>query len=235
MIERSRLIRAFAEGAVIVASILLAFGIDAWWDQVQEDRRGDALAESMIDDFETTRERLAVSTAMGDSIVRRGETLLRLIRSGEGVPVDSLRFLFEGVAIGIVFQPSVSSYRAAEMTGDLTLLRRPALLDALADFDLTLQELERLRQINSDLFYSGALWSLRTQVGSIDALTRDPPSGFGVSEFTDDEYREFLRRPPVYAAIETDYLGNVGMMLGLRIADQSVVRILSELRAGSRD
>ena len=28
--------RVFVEGAVIVASILLAFGIEAWWDGVQE-------------------------------------------------------------------------------------------------------------------------------------------------------------------------------------------------------
>ena len=29
-------LRVFAEGAVIVVSILLAFGIDAWWEGRQE-------------------------------------------------------------------------------------------------------------------------------------------------------------------------------------------------------
>ena len=29
-------LRVFVEGVVIVASILLAFGIEAWWDGVQE-------------------------------------------------------------------------------------------------------------------------------------------------------------------------------------------------------
>ncbi len=29
-------LRVFVEGVVIVGSILLAFGIDAWWDGVQE-------------------------------------------------------------------------------------------------------------------------------------------------------------------------------------------------------
>ncbi len=228
-------LRAFLEGVVIVASILLAFGIDAWWDAVQEERRAEALAESMIGDFETTRERLAVSTAMGEAVLLRGESLLRLIRSGEAVPVDSLRFLVQGVTMGIVFRPAISSYRGAEATGDLALLQRPELLDALADFDLSLEELERVRQANTDLLYSGALWTLRTRLGSLDALMPDPPGGFGVVEFDDEEYRSFLRQPSVYAALETDYIGNQSMLLGFRIADDSVVRILAELRALSRD
>ncbi len=33
-------LRVFVEGVVIVGSILLAFGIDAWWEGVQEQPGG---------------------------------------------------------------------------------------------------------------------------------------------------------------------------------------------------
>jgi hypothetical protein len=218
------------EGLLIVFSILLAFMINAWWDTVQDERRAQELVESMISDFETTRERIAASAEEGNAILRRGEILLNLIRSGEEVPVDSLRFLIEGMTMGIVFQPAISSYRGAESSGDLALLDHPSLYEALANFDLTLQELSRQRQINSDILYSGAQFGLRNEVGSIEALGLDPPKGFGVVEFTDSEYRAFLRQPRVYSVIETDYLGNRGMLIGLQIADQNVTDILDELR-----
>jgi len=32
-------LRVFVEGVVIVVSILLAFGLQAWWDRVQEAER----------------------------------------------------------------------------------------------------------------------------------------------------------------------------------------------------
>lgn len=48
------------EGLVIVVSILLAFGIEAWWDARQETNRRAELVEELTLDFEATRSRLSL-------------------------------------------------------------------------------------------------------------------------------------------------------------------------------
>ena len=47
--------RVLVEGVVIVGSILLAFGIDAWWDARKERDRESQLLVGLLGDFETTR------------------------------------------------------------------------------------------------------------------------------------------------------------------------------------
>ncbi len=41
----------FVEGALIVGSILLAFGIEAWWDRVQDQRLEQAYVERLVLDL----------------------------------------------------------------------------------------------------------------------------------------------------------------------------------------
>ena len=51
--------RLTLEAFAIVASILLAFAIDAWWQQRIELRQSDALIVSLRADFETSQVHLA--------------------------------------------------------------------------------------------------------------------------------------------------------------------------------
>ena len=41
----------------IVASILLAFGIQAWWEEYVEDQREREVLIALLDDFETSKAR----------------------------------------------------------------------------------------------------------------------------------------------------------------------------------
>ncbi len=64
-------LRVFVEGVVIVGSILLALGLDAWWDGVQERQREQAglreilqnLAADSIDQESIRRSTLGYQTA----------------------------------------------------------------------------------------------------------------------------------------------------------------------------
>lgn len=58
MAERIRWKGPVIEGIVIVGSILLAFGIDAWWDSRHEASRRAAVIEGLRSDFATAREDL---------------------------------------------------------------------------------------------------------------------------------------------------------------------------------
>jgi hypothetical protein len=47
--------RVLVEGAVIVASILLAFGIEAWWNGAQERLEERQILSSLAEDFRTNK------------------------------------------------------------------------------------------------------------------------------------------------------------------------------------
>jgi hypothetical protein len=57
-----------AEGAVIVVSILLAFGVDAWWDARQERAREESYLGQLAEDLESTLENNATFSGRADSI-----------------------------------------------------------------------------------------------------------------------------------------------------------------------
>ena len=77
--------RFFYENVLIVASILAAFSIDAWWDGRQEARIKAELVSMLKLDFETTRKRIAQSTALADSLNDRAAGSLKAVGSNEPV------------------------------------------------------------------------------------------------------------------------------------------------------
>ena len=56
-------LRVSVEGVVIVLSILLAFGIDAWWDGVQERTAEQSVLRGLVIDFEANLEALKSTIA----------------------------------------------------------------------------------------------------------------------------------------------------------------------------
>lgn len=73
MSDRMRWIRVLIEAVVIVGSILLAFGIDAWWDARNEAVRRLAGVEGLRSDFQAARRDLdRVSEFHLEGLSRRG-------------------------------------------------------------------------------------------------------------------------------------------------------------------
>ena len=61
-------LRVFVEGVVIVGSILLAFGIQAWWDESQEREEEQEALAGLSSDFQANIAQLEfVSTLRADS------------------------------------------------------------------------------------------------------------------------------------------------------------------------
>ena len=61
-------LRVFVEGVVIVGSILLAFGIEAWWDGVQERVEERQALEALARDFESAAEEIDQVALVMDSV-----------------------------------------------------------------------------------------------------------------------------------------------------------------------
>ncbi|MHC5066101.1 MAG: hypothetical protein ACYTG5_19240 [Planctomycetota bacterium] len=140
-------LRIFVEGAVIVGSILLAFGLDAWWDRLQEAREERIILIDLERDFsaslQTLEERwiplhVGALTATRDLIWRisRGdepppppsETLSDTFI--ENLVLPAARGLDSGEARSILVSDSVVGASLLTATYDPTLSSLEALLES---------------------------------------------------------------------------------------------------------
>ena len=217
------------EGVLIVASILAAFSIDAWWDGQQEARLQTELVSALKLDFETTRKRLAESIAFADSLNDRATGFLKAVGSQEPVALDSLRHSIGGVFVKIDFEPALSAYDSAVATGKIGLLESPMLLESIAEFNQASDYYEMHDRIAADIFYLGPIWELRREVGSLRILFRDPTTYPDRFRRTDEEYRQFFARPIVYAAVEAMLTAQRNSANGLRSMDEAAGNVLKEL------
>lgn len=102
--------RVVLEAAVIVGSILLAFGIDAWWEETQEEAAAAGLAQLLLADIDADIAEMEARNARADSIIGRLGELSVLSRPDAQLPgADSLRILTGATWSAATFTPSLSS------------------------------------------------------------------------------------------------------------------------------
>ena len=148
MAERIPWGRVIAEALVIVASILLALGVEAWWgfrqDRVEERTRLDAVASELREarlGFETHLRQLAAEDSLVAEILSEVQAY-----SGNARLLDSLLF-----ALGPFneYAPPLSAYEDATATGGLSLIRSDSIRRTLGEYrrvvsdDLTEQRIAR--------------------------------------------------------------------------------------------
>ncbi len=121
--------RFLIEGAVIVVSILLAFGIDAWWGGRQEARRETELIDSLRRDMLATRAE-ADRVLEGNAYwVGAFDSFLSMTREEIlSLAEDSARSALNGIRQLSAF----TAFDGTIRTADLTVIRSPALRDAIS-------------------------------------------------------------------------------------------------------
>jgi hypothetical protein len=98
------------EGMVIMASILLAFWIDAWWDGVQEERHESALVESVREEVEANRRGVRSFLAVGAAHLDRIDRFLRSTSEElRATPPDSVHPMVEAMWLPPTFDPRISA------------------------------------------------------------------------------------------------------------------------------
>lgn len=154
MTNRTRWVRIFAEGAVILVSILLAFGIDAWWDAAQDREEERQALEALADDFESAAQAVDDYRLVMDSIALAANIILRWTGpDADSRHADSLVLLTPSIARVPDLQPPMGTLQALLGSGDLRLIRNDTLRAALASFPSQVARIKTTESYGADLLF----------------------------------------------------------------------------------
>jgi hypothetical protein len=125
--------RLTLEAFAIVGSILLAFAIDAWWQQRNEIRQADALIVDLHADFEASQEHLAEWLAGAQWMHRTTSELLEKIKSADTDEEILVRHETIVGSIGAAtYDPISATLDAMLSSGQINLIENIELRNALA-------------------------------------------------------------------------------------------------------
>jgi hypothetical protein len=135
--------RLIAESGAIVISILLAFSIDAWWTERQENAREEHQIEALITEFEGNRSNLDFDLDRLREITSNLEELSNKLSSvSEGNDVEVFDRYFWSVRQGGIVDPSTGTLDAMISSGDLGLLQNESVRSALSEWSAKLDEVQ---------------------------------------------------------------------------------------------
>jgi hypothetical protein len=137
--------RAVLELLLIVGSILIAFGIDAWWaERGEEDLRRQHIA-ALIAEFAQTRSDIELAITGTESALRGTRDILSAMRRevhGEGpAPADPAALFSRSTNVGAFVAQDAVLTRMGE-SGELMTLRNDSILPLLGDWMNRVEQLE---------------------------------------------------------------------------------------------
>ena len=146
--------RVSIEVLSIVGSILLAFSIDAWWDDRQQHNEERIILQRLLNDFQDMRKYLAEQILYNEAILESAKTLQRMSANvEEGISESSVDRL-----IGDIWWYNVdSSWEFASMTqlfaGDgLSSLDNTNLAQKLVELQLTINYMRAFYRTDEHFF-----------------------------------------------------------------------------------
>lgn len=127
--------RVLVEGVVIVGSILMAFGIEAWWDGAQERAEEAQFLASLAEDFRASR-------SEAESVISTYERTDRLLARLTSLTPDQLRSdspdsltaMVSALASPRTFDPILGTLDALISAGKMNVLSDAELREALTSF-----------------------------------------------------------------------------------------------------
>jgi hypothetical protein len=173
--------RHVGEAAVIVVSILLAFAIEAWWDQQQMREEEREALVGLVEEFSTNLDQV-------DRVIARHESSLEWVERLVALPEDSIRALSQTsisemmLATGNpwTFEPVLGTTDALVAAGRLGVIRDVELREALTSFKNVVSDSEEdadfLRGFAVDVWKAqvphGGPWTdPATEIGHLGPIT----------------------------------------------------------------
>ncbi|MGD2123429.1 MAG: hypothetical protein PVJ76_16875 [Gemmatimonadota bacterium] len=227
-------LRIGAEAVAIIASILIAFALDAWWDRRELAEREAWYLESLEKDCMENRESLEHVIQVQNDVM---ESIQKLVLFGAtGTPTldaDSVVSLVTRIFgdINIGFSPNLGTYQELLNTSSLQVIRSDSLRALLADFGVRVGRVSGMQDMASDGWNRDITEHLMTRMDLAVAL---PQYLLGVDSIVDIrpsgvDYRS-LPSDPVFRNIMVGRLAVTAVRLSMyRALEESVDEILTIL------
>ena len=146
--------RIAVEGIAIVASILLAFAIDAWWNDRQQDESEQVVLQTLLDDLRVKQILLADMSRFNEAIIESAEKLLRAASNTEQTlsedTIDQLIGDIWWVSNEALWDSAPLSQLA--VGGNLSLISNAELVQALAALQVAIGRVQH-HYINDGQFH----------------------------------------------------------------------------------
>jgi hypothetical protein len=221
--------RILVEMLVLVASILIAFSLDAWWTRRASERTETAHLWALRSDFEQNVARLRVHIEREERIADASRRLLLVAISPEASSrEDSASNLIGEVFNSGRFDPVMGAYEAVVNSGGLSQLRDDSLRVALADFASLLEG--RYDERFSDELYFDFIRSFMGQLGfSVAVLDSDSLSATEAATASLSQ-GDLLRDPRFREHLALRYLAESGVAGSYRGLLEKAERVLDLAR-----
>lgn len=165
--------RLSVEAAAIVASILLAFAIDAWWQERVEDGRERELLIALLDDFKQSKSDVMQGRNFHLAVQQSNKKLLASIVSRDMSLSSSEvnRLLADLTWWDSQPRFSTGALNSLIYGGELSVIKDDALRQVLADWPSEIQRTESLRNQDYDFFLNVMNPYLRTNGSLLNLST----------------------------------------------------------------
>ncbi len=226
--------RLTAEGALIVVSILLAFWIDAWWDERQEAQEKLEILVSLRYEFEAHRSVLARAEEAWGERARSMERLLQSARSSDAPPPAVMDTLLRHLTWAGTWDPGSGARDALIASGRLELIDNLGLRNQLAAWQGVVDEVRDneavsrqiiTEQLNPYLARSGV-------IPRVKSVSHEWPAPVMSDAEADQAYRTLLADTEFeglvasrYAALDPD-----GYSRGIAFVDSVLQVVEAELQ-----
>lgn len=188
--------RVVVEGLLIVVSILLAFGIQAWWDGRSQAERRSALLEGLAADFAEAEADLDRAMIRHREVVEH--TARWLVMSRTTAPSPSLAAVADTLVSEMLwsttFGPPMGSVESLLAGGDMGLLESPALAKELTSWVARVQRLNQMERAGAGQLEREIIpYLLRAGIPFADLAwtRRDPYPTYPIQPRHTDAYRLF--------------------------------------------
>jgi hypothetical protein len=219
-VTEKRLRSTLLEVGAIVLSILLAFAIDASWEQRGQAQEARELLTGLQSEFEFQRSELVRFRARWGDTRAGTERLLEVMGSSEPVPPIVMDSLLLDVLNPATFDPRTGTLEAAKGSGQLGLIGSRELRDRLAAWEGVVAEVRDNELAMRDFILTTLVpylaergvpvpraWSLLPNIGLLgeQGSSRTWPGGVASDRDAAPAYAELVADPEFRVLVATRY------------------------------
>jgi hypothetical protein len=217
--------RLFAELAVIVAGVLIALAVDAWWQRQQEHRLAEEYLALLLVDFQDTERQLrGAIEAENDRLQAVNRAIDRALRGPLPHP-DSVE-LPTGYN---QFEPLTGTLVALIQGGDLRLLRSDSIRFELIGYSAVIHETEEILRHSEGLIWNSTERVIQARARHSQSAVRGEGSA-GRAWGTVD-VAGLLNDPEILTALQVQTVASQVRLFNLGRLEEPTARIIRLLQA----